>query len=61
MLAALFVPESRAPRARRVDPVGQLLVIVLLASVTYAIIEAPRAGWTSAETVGLFAARASPR
>jgi len=55
VLAALFVPESRAPRPRRVDPVGQLLVLVLLASVTYAIINAPRAGWSSAETGGLFA------
>ena len=42
VLSALFVPESRATRARRVDPVGQLLVIVALASLTYAIIEAPR-------------------
>ena len=39
MLTALFVPESRAPRARRIDPVGQMLVIVTLASLTYAIIE----------------------
>jgi EmrB/QacA subfamily drug resistance transporter len=54
VLAALFVPESRAPRPRRVDPIGQLLVLVLLASVTYAIINAPRAGWTSPETGGLF-------
>ena len=52
-LTARFVPESRAPRARRVDPVGQLLVIVVLASVTYAIIDAPRAGWTSPTTLGL--------
>jgi EmrB/QacA subfamily drug resistance transporter len=37
--AALFVPESRAPRARRFDPVGQLLVIVVLGSVVYAMIE----------------------
>jgi EmrB/QacA subfamily drug resistance transporter len=37
--AALFVPESRAARARRFDPVGQLLVVVLLASVVYVIIE----------------------
>ncbi|HEX2893228.1 MAG TPA: MFS transporter [Marmoricola sp.] len=44
VLAALFVPESRAERARRVDPVGQVLVIVLLVSLTYAIIETPRAG-----------------
>ncbi|CAM5302383.1 DHA2 family efflux MFS transporter permease subunit OS=Streptomyces alboniger OX=132473 GN=CP975_11250 PE=4 SV=1 [Streptomyces alboniger] len=51
-LAALFltvryVPESRAPKPRRADPVGQLLVIVLLGTLTYAIIEAPSAGWTS--------------
>ncbi len=54
-LTMRFVPESRAPRPRRLDPVGQLLVIVLLASLTYAIIEAPSAGWLSAQTVGLFA------
>jgi EmrB/QacA subfamily drug resistance transporter len=54
-LTARFVPESRAPRARRVDPVGQLLVMVALASMTYAIIDAPRAGWTSSTTVGLLA------
>jgi EmrB/QacA subfamily drug resistance transporter len=47
LLTALFVPESRAPRARRVDPVGQLLVIATLASLTYAIIEGPGSGWTS--------------
>lgn len=44
VLAALFIPESKAERARRVDPVGQLLVIVVLLSLTYGIIEAPRAG-----------------
>lgn len=47
VLTALFVPESRAPKARRMDPVGQLLVMALLGSLTYAIIEAPAAGWTS--------------
>ncbi|MBM4791121.1 MFS transporter [Streptomyces sioyaensis] len=46
-LTLRYVPESRAPRPRRVDPVGQLLVITLLGSLTYAIIEAPNAGWTS--------------
>ncbi|HEX2903944.1 MAG TPA: MFS transporter [Jatrophihabitans sp.] len=50
VLAALFVPESRAPRARRFDPVGQLLVIVLLASLTYGIIHAPAVGWLSWQT-----------
>ncbi|MFF0444947.1 MFS transporter [Streptomyces sp. NPDC004609] len=34
-----YVPESRAPRPRRADPVGQLLIIALLGSLTYAIIE----------------------
>ncbi|MGW1782941.1 MFS transporter [Streptomyces sp. NPDC002143] len=54
LLATLrYVPESRAPKARRPDPVGQLLVIVLFGSLTYAIIEAPEAGLT---TSGPFAA-----
>ncbi|MFI1888481.1 MFS transporter [Streptomyces jumonjinensis] len=39
LLAWRFVPESRALRSRRPDPVGQLLIIVLLGSLTYAIIE----------------------
>jgi EmrB/QacA subfamily drug resistance transporter len=54
LLTALYVPESRAPHARRVDPVGQLLVIATLASLTYAIIEGHDAGWTSFEILGLF-------
>ncbi|MEU8650044.1 MFS transporter [Streptomyces sp. NPDC048737] len=44
LLTLRYVPESRAPKARRPDPVGQLLVIVLFGSLTYAIIEAPEAG-----------------
>jgi EmrB/QacA subfamily drug resistance transporter len=44
VLAAIFIPESKADRPRRIDPVGQVLVIVALLSLTYAIIEAPRAG-----------------
>ncbi len=55
ILTALFVPESRASRPRRIDPVGQVLVIVALASLTYAIIEGPRAGWSSAQSIGTFA------
>jgi EmrB/QacA subfamily drug resistance transporter len=55
VLTAIYVPESRAARARRIDPVGQLLVIVALASLTYAIIEGPTAGWSSAQSVGTFA------
>ncbi|WP_209648291.1 DHA2 family efflux MFS transporter permease subunit [Kibdelosporangium banguiense] len=47
VLTTLFVPESCAPRARRFDPIGQLLVILVLGSVVYAIIEANHRGWTS--------------
>jgi len=39
LLTLRFIPESRAPRARRFDPVGQVLVVVLLATLTFGIIE----------------------
>ncbi|GHA68520.1 MFS transporter [Streptomyces termitum] len=39
LLTLRYVPESRAPRPRRPDPVGQVLVALLLGSLTYAIIE----------------------
>ncbi|WP_375478920.1 MFS transporter [uncultured Jatrophihabitans sp.] len=55
VLAALFVPESRAPRARRPDPVGQLFVILILAGTTFGIIESPRVGWSSAQTIASLA------
>ncbi len=38
-LTLRFIPESKAARARRFDPVGQLLVITLFASLTFGIIE----------------------
>ena len=44
---AAYVPESRASRPRRFDPVGQLLVVLALGSLVYAIIESGRSGWTS--------------
>jgi EmrB/QacA subfamily drug resistance transporter len=52
VLTTRYVPESRAPKPRRVDPVGQLLVIALLGSVTYGIIEGSGAGWTSPLILG---------
>ena len=58
LLAARYIPESKAPHPRRVDPIGQLLVFVILATVTYAVIEGPHAGWGSMTIVGLFAAAA---
>jgi EmrB/QacA subfamily drug resistance transporter len=54
VLTQRFVPESKAPRARRIDPVGQLLVFAGLASLTYAVIEGPYHGWTSPLIGGLF-------
>ncbi|WP_329050309.1 MFS transporter [Amycolatopsis sp. NBC_01488] len=48
-----FVPESRAARPRRFDPLGQVLVVLVLGCVVEAIIEAPRLGWTSPVILGL--------
>ena len=53
-LTALLVPDSKAPRARRPDPVGQVLVIIMLGSLTYAIIEGPARGWRSPMILGFF-------
>ncbi|HEY0718696.1 MAG TPA: MFS transporter [Streptosporangiaceae bacterium] len=58
VLTQLFVPESRAGRARRFDPWGQLLVIIALATLTYGVIDGPAAGWGSPLIVGMFAAAA---
>jgi MFS family permease len=57
-LTWFYVPESRASKARAIDPVGQVLVIALLGSLTYAIIEAPGRGWHSTITLTLFAVSA---
>jgi EmrB/QacA subfamily drug resistance transporter len=58
-LTARFVPESRAPRARRPDPAGQVLVIALLGALVYAIIEGAHAGWGSPLITGCFAVSAA--
>ena len=57
-LTALFVPESRAPRPRRIDPVGQMLVVAALAALTYAIIEGGRVGFGAVGIVTLLGSRA---
>jgi EmrB/QacA subfamily drug resistance transporter len=56
ILAAKYVPDSRAAVARRLDPVGQVLIMVLLGTLTTAIIEGPDHGWSSPLIIGLFAA-----
>jgi EmrB/QacA subfamily drug resistance transporter len=53
-LTRRFVPESRAARGRRFDPLGQLLVVTFLGPVTAAVIEGPRHGWSSPFIVTLF-------
>jgi EmrB/QacA subfamily drug resistance transporter len=55
VLTACFVPESKALRSRRLDPIGEGLVILALASLTYGIIEGPRRGWASPVILVLFA------
>jgi EmrB/QacA subfamily drug resistance transporter len=54
LAAARVVPESRGTRRQRVDVVGQLLVILSLISLTFAVIEGERLGWTSATIVASF-------
>jgi EmrB/QacA subfamily drug resistance transporter len=53
--AAIFIPESRAARARRFDPIGQILVMLLLGCVVYAVIESRSLGWGSPAILGLLA------
>ncbi|QKW24145.1 MFS transporter [Kitasatospora sp. NA04385] len=56
--ALRWVPESRAERARRFDPVGQLLVVVLLGGTVFALISAGRAGWSAPSVWGPLAVAA---
>lgn len=54
VLALRYIPESKAAVPRKADVPGQVLVIVLLVSLTYGIIEAPARGWSSGLIVGAF-------
>ncbi len=45
------VPESADPAAPRVDWTGAAIAVVGLGALVYSIIEAPTAGWSSAQTV----------
>jgi EmrB/QacA subfamily drug resistance transporter len=59
VLTRRFIPESRAARPRRFDAVGQAAVSVLLAALTFGIIEAPVRGWSSPAILAAFAAAAA--
>jgi EmrB/QacA subfamily drug resistance transporter len=54
-LTQKFVPESKAPHPRRIDPVGQVLMILTLGLLVFGIIEAPNHGWGSDLILGCFA------
>ena len=54
VLTRRFVPNSRAAAARRLDPVGQVLVILTLGGLIYALIEGPGRGWDSPDIIAGF-------
>ncbi len=54
LLTRAYVPESRAAHARRLDPTGQVLIMVTLATLVGAIIEGPQHGWGSPLILALF-------
>lgn len=54
VLSACYIPESKAEHTRRADPVGQILILLALASLTYGVIEGPQMGWESKPIIGLF-------
>jgi MFS family permease len=55
LLTHRFVPESRAGRARRPDPLAQLLLFLTIGILTTAIIEGQDTGWGSPAIIALFA------
>src|SRR3954447_23449755 len=54
ILGFFFVPTSRDPDNRPLDPIGALLSILTLVALLYAIIQAPDKGWTAPEVVASF-------
>ncbi|WP_285497730.1 MFS transporter [Actinomadura sp. NBRC 104425] len=54
-LTRRFVPESRSVRPRSLDPLGQVLAVLLMVSTTAAVIEGPRLGWGSGPIIALLA------
>ena len=59
VLTGIFVPESKALRARAIDPLGQILVFTTLVCLTSAVIEGPHVGWGSGRSVALFVVAAA--
>ncbi|MBP2049854.1 EmrB/QacA subfamily drug resistance transporter [Streptomyces griseochromogenes] len=59
VLSAVFVPESRGPRARRLDVPGQLLLTVVIGVWVGALIEGPHIGWTSPAALAAYGVAAA--
>jgi EmrB/QacA subfamily drug resistance transporter len=55
LLAARYATESKETVRRRLDPLGQFLVFVVLVSLTSGFIEASNGAWTSTTVLTLFA------
>jgi EmrB/QacA subfamily drug resistance transporter len=47
-----FVPESKDPRARKLDWIGAILEVVGVTGLVYGIIEEPVRGWTDIQVAG---------
>jgi hypothetical protein len=47
----ILLPKSKDPEPERLDPTGALLSIAGLGALVYAIIEAPRRGWGSGQSL----------
>ena len=58
VLGYFFIPTSRDPDNRPLDPFGALLSIVTLVALLYAIIQAPEKGWLATDVVVAFGASA---
>ncbi|NKX86184.1 MFS transporter [Nocardia coubleae] len=51
VLTALVVPESRAVRVRRLDGLGQVLLVIVVGGSVGVLLEGPRLGWASPATI----------
>jgi MFS transporter, DHA2 family, integral membrane protein len=50
-----LVPRSKDPQQAKLDPVGAVLSTIGIATLVYALIEAPDKGWANIDTIGAFA------
>jgi DHA2 family methylenomycin A resistance protein-like MFS transporter len=55
VLTLRHVPESRNPRARTLDPLGQVLAIASLGLLTFVAVQGRELGWTSPTTLACIA------